>query len=54
MQLMVVDCITTDQMEELFLDVWESKAVITDKGWVVEMRIPYAPGFRQKTNKLGD
>jgi hypothetical protein len=53
MQLMVVDCITTDQMEEFSWDVWESKAVI-HKGWVVEMRILYAPGFRQRTNKLGD
>jgi hypothetical protein len=25
--------------------VWKSKAVITDFGWVVEMRIPYAAPF---------
>ena len=38
------DCITTDiNGEDYSWDaVWNSKAVITDKGWVVEMRIPYA------------
>jgi hypothetical protein len=38
------DCITTDSNGEDYSwdAVWESKAVITDKGWVVEMRIPYA------------
>lgn len=38
------DCITTDTNGEDYSwdAVWESKAVITDKGWVVEMRIPYA------------
>ena len=38
------DCITTDTNGEDYSwdAVWNSKAVITDKGWVVEMRIPYA------------
>lgn len=38
------DCITTDTNGEDYSwdAVWKSKAIITDKGWVVEMRIPYA------------
>lgn len=38
------DCITTDTNGEDYSwdAVWRSKAVITDKGWNVEMRIPYA------------
>lgn len=38
------DCITTDTYGEDYSwdAVWKSKAVITDKGWVVEIRIPYA------------
>ncbi len=38
------DCLTTDTNGEDYSwdAVWNSKAVITDKGWVVEMRIPYA------------
>jgi hypothetical protein len=38
------DCITTDSNGEDYSwdAVWKSKAVITDFGWVVEMRIPYA------------
>ena len=38
------DCITTDTNGEDYSwdAVWKSKAVITEKGWVVEMRIPYA------------
>ena len=38
------DCITTDTNGEDYSwdAVWKSKAVITDKGWVVEIRIPYA------------
>jgi hypothetical protein len=40
------------QMEKIILGMqWKSKAVITDFGWVVEMRIPYAaPVFQVKTN----
>lgn len=38
------DCIMTDTNGEDYSwdAVWKSKAVITNKGWVVEMRIPYA------------
>ncbi|MNQ09589.1 hypothetical protein D3C85_224060 [compost metagenome] len=38
------DCMATDANGEDYSwdAVWKSKAVITDKGWVVEMRIPYA------------
>ena len=38
------DCVvTTSNGEDYSWDaVWSSKALITDKGWVVEMRIPYA------------
>ncbi|MDI1304007.1 MAG: carbohydrate binding family 9 domain-containing protein, partial [bacterium] len=38
------DCITTDTNGEDYSwdAVWKSKAVITDFGWIVEMRIPYA------------
>ena len=38
------DCITTDTNGEDYSwdAVWKSKAVISAKGWVVEMRIPYA------------
>ena len=38
------DCITTDANGEDYSwdAVWTSKAVITEKGWTVEMRIPYA------------
>jgi hypothetical protein len=38
------DCLATDSNGEDYSwdAVWESKAVITSFGWVVEMRIPYA------------
>jgi hypothetical protein len=38
------DCLATDNNGEDYSwdAVWDSKAVITDFGWVVEMRIPYA------------
>ena len=38
------DCITTDTNGEDYSwdAVWKSKAVTTDFGWIVEMRIPYA------------
>ena len=38
------DCITTDTNGEDYSwdAVWKSKAVLTDFGWAVEMRIPYA------------
>jgi len=39
-----LDCISTiNEGEDYTWDaIWESKALITDFGWVVEMRIPYA------------
>ncbi len=38
------DCLTTDSTGEDYSwdAVWSSKAIITDFGWVVEIRIPYA------------
>jgi hypothetical protein len=38
------DCIMTDTNGEDYSwdAIWKSKAIITDFGWVVEMRIPYA------------
>ncbi|MBP6183029.1 DUF5916 domain-containing protein [Flavobacterium sp.] len=38
------DCLATDSNGEDYSwdAVWDSKAIITDFGWVVEMRIPYA------------
>jgi hypothetical protein len=38
------DCITTDTAGEDYSwdAVWSSKAIMTDFGWAVEMRIPYA------------
>ncbi|NGY36193.1 carbohydrate binding family 9 domain-containing protein [Flavobacterium sp. XN-5] len=38
------DCITTDTNGEDYSwdAIWKSKAIITDFGWIVEMRIPYA------------
>lgn len=37
------DCVRTTDGEDFSWDaIWNSKAKITDKGWVVEMRIPYA------------
>ncbi len=38
-----LDCLATEDKEDFTWDaIWESKAVITEKGWIVEMRIPYA------------
>jgi hypothetical protein len=39
-----MDCVFTDQQGEDFTwdAIWESKVKITDFGWVVEMKIPYA------------
>ncbi|RZJ53749.1 MAG: hydrolase [Flavobacterium sp.] len=38
------DCIMTDAIGEDYSwdAIWISKAMLTDKGWVVEMKIPYA------------
>ena len=38
-----MDCIATEGNEDFSLDaIWASDVAITDEGWVVEMRIPYA------------
>lgn len=39
-----LDCVATDQTGEDFSwnAIWSSKARVTEKGWVVEMKIPYA------------
>jgi hypothetical protein len=38
-----MDCLATEGNEDFTWDaIWESQAVITDFGWVVEMKIPYA------------
>jgi len=38
-----MDCLATEQTEDFSWDaIWQSKAVITDFGWIVEMKIPYA------------
>jgi hypothetical protein len=46
------DCLSTDANGEDYSwdSVWESKALITDFGWVVEMKIPYA-ALRFSTEK---
>ena len=46
------DCIYTEAKGEDFLwnAIWESKVRITDFGWVIEMRIPYA-AMRFPSNK---
>lgn len=38
-----MDCLSTENLDDYNWDaIWESKVSITDKGWVVEMKIPYA------------
>jgi len=38
-----LDCIATEDNKDFSWDaIWDSKAAVTDKGWVVEMKIPYA------------
>lgn len=48
-----MDCLATDTNGEDFTwdAIWLSKAKITDKGWVVEMKIPYA-ALRFSNNKV--
>ncbi|MCF8320780.1 MAG: carbohydrate binding family 9 domain-containing protein [Flavobacterium sp.] len=48
-----LDCLATDTNGEDFSwdAIWLSKAKITDKGWVVEMKIPYA-ALRFSNNKV--
>ncbi len=46
------DCLATEDKEDFTWDaIWESKAEITDFGWVVEMRIPYAALRFSKSKK---
>ncbi|WP_281237944.1 DUF5916 domain-containing protein [Flavobacterium praedii] len=38
-----IDCITTESYNDYSWDaIWDSKTTITEQGWVVEMKIPYA------------
>ena len=38
-----MDCLATEDNEDFTWDaIWDSEATITDFGWVVEMKIPYA------------
>jgi hypothetical protein len=38
-----MDCIATEDGEDFSWDaIWDSEVTITDFGWVVEMKIPYA------------
>ena len=48
-----MDCVFTDQQGEDFTwdAIWESEVRITDFGWVVEMKIPYA-GLRFSTEPI--
>ena len=48
-----LDCLATDSNGEDFTwdAIWSSKTKITDKGWVVEMKIPYA-ALRFSNNKV--
>jgi hypothetical protein len=50
-----MDCLATEATEDFSWDaIWESKATITNFGWVVEMKflmLPYALAMHQ--NKLG-
>jgi hypothetical protein len=48
-----LDCLATDSTGEDFTwdAIWTSKTKITDKGWVVEMKIPYA-ALRFSNNKI--
>ena len=47
-----MDCLATEDDEDFTWDaIWESKVKITDFGWVVEMRIPYAALRFTKTDE---
>ena len=38
-----MDCLATEESEDFTWDaIWDSEVTLTDFGWVVEMRIPYA------------
>ena len=47
-----LDCIATEDTKDFSWDaIWDSKAVITDTGWIVEMKIPYAAIRFPNSNK---
>ena len=47
-----MDCLATEDNEDYTWDaIWESKVKLTDFGWVVEMRIPYAALRFSKSEK---
>jgi hypothetical protein len=47
-----IDCISTEGYNDYSWDaIWDSKTTITDQGWVVEMKIPYAAIRFPNTNK---
>jgi hypothetical protein len=47
-----LDCIATEGYNDFSWDaIWDSKTAITDKGWVVELKIPYAAIRFPNSNK---
>jgi hypothetical protein len=50
-----MDCLATEATEDFSWDaIWESKATITNFGWVVEMKIPYACRFSNAPKQTWD
>jgi hypothetical protein len=49
-----MDCLTEDYEDFSWDAIWDSEVALTEFGWVVEMKIPYAAlRFSKKRNKLG-
>lgn len=47
-----IDCISTEGYNDFSWDaIWDSKTTLTDQGWVVEMKIPYAAIRFPNSNK---
>lgn len=47
-----MDCLATEDYEDFSWDaIWDSKVLLTDFGWVVEMKIPYAALRFSKSEK---
>ncbi|PKB16070.1 DUF5916 domain-containing protein [Flavobacterium sp. 5] len=47
-----LDCVATEDYKDFSWDaIWDSKAVLTDKGWNVEIKIPYAAIRFPNSNK---
>nr|WP_314835988.1 DUF5916 domain-containing protein [uncultured Flavobacterium sp.] len=47
-----MDCLATEDLEDFSWDaIWDSEMTLTDFGWVVEMKIPYAALRFSKTEK---